>query len=209
MSLEIHIPVGPQIFQDSHYVLVNDEEIIFRDTMMETKQVIGFAYGPVEIVRNGISAGVHYEILLEDVAADTMKLMLVKHPSNEISAEQYYTMITEALWRHCGDRMLKDLISNISRGFTEQFGVLTLNTKGASILFSPLFGKDREESFSWDEIDYKLDNGSLVVFNRSNPKISTQLSLAQTINAQLLYHFLHLLRTASDLKIVLKGERKV
>jgi hypothetical protein len=209
MSLEIHIPVGFQIFNESHYVLVNDEEIIFRDTMMETREVIGFAYGPVQIIRNGIRQKVHYEIRLEDRSADTMQLMIVENPSREITAVQYYDMIVAALWKHCGDRMLKDLISTISRGFTDQFGNMRLNTKGVSMFFSPLFGKDREEIISWDDVDYKLDEGMITVFSRANTKINATLSLSQDINAQLLHHFFHLLKTGPELKTVLKGERRV
>lgn len=207
MAFEDHVRTDAL---SSRYVYVDHERIVFDDTEMLAKDVTGFAYGGIIEEKMGIQRKPYYIIRMRDSSGDQMKIRLFSssfHPEHDPQSECY--RIVQEIWQACGNRLLNETVSAISRGFHEQFKDVTLSQKGVELCEQNFFGKADPKLYDWNDVTAAVHEGVLTIQAISQPKARTSFELPNEMNAHILREIFGRKATQPGFLDLLTGKIKI
>lgn len=162
-------------------VTVTKEEIIINDKGLHLAEVTEFLYGLEPIQLDMFYIGTKYII---DLKTPNNQLSIVFKTYWGLSRKDiynHYTHILNSIWEKTGVRLVNNAIDRILMDELIVVGNCTIAKRG--ILFKDVLTE-------WDNLSYQRTYNKLVLNNKSNSKIYTNLYRTKTYNIDVLTNIL-------------------
>lgn len=168
--------------------LINQERLIFFDTLMEIPEITGFAFGRTEVKQSGMIADSVFIFNFIDSSGDEIKIDF----QNNLFAwnsEEVYKQMSSWVWHYLSGRIYNNMLGALMHGIPFTVGGIQVSEEGLSFEQQNYMQNPVRHFVKWDEVWHQNYSTALVIRSQVNPQVNFSQDML-AYNAQVFASFL-------------------
>lgn len=163
-TVELKLPMENKDF------LIDQEKLIFHDTLMEIPEITGFAYGMLVNQQNGMTVNTSYHFKYIDSSGDEIKIDFQRNMFMW-NSDEAYKLMSAWTWHYLAGQIYNRIQTSLINGESFTVGKMRVSPMGIAFVQKTVFGKATDYLVRWEDLRHEAYELQLNLRSITDPEV--------------------------------------